>query len=81
MTAEQARRLTDDNLNIKETHTLDNINELIKEVCLDGKNILYFNGNITNQTYWNIENNGFVITSQNKPIKNNIHNVDYWIQW
>lgn len=81
MTADQARKLTDDNLNIKETHTLSDINRLIKDECLLGKTILFFNGNITNQTYWDIENNGFIITSQNKPIKNNLRNVDYWIQW
>lgn len=80
LTAEHARKITDENSLIPIEFTLEEIEKLIKKSCEKGKLDLYINGNIGLESEYKLRNAGYIIDIDRKILNNKL-TICYYISW
>lgn len=81
ITADQARMLSDNNATREINFTLDEVCSLIKEECEKGNLHLFLEGNIGEQTAYELQKNGFNVEFSKKPTKLAPNNITFFINW
>lgn len=81
MTADKARELSDENSRIPITHTLASIYQMIENEAKKGCLNIGFDGNISETSAKNLQDNGFHVEFNRYPTKDNIYGLKTFISW